>query len=291
MLHIIILPTQLDLIMQTNITINPLGKILVLPRWQPYRSIFSVTLKQILWRRKTILALLGSILLPVAIVLLFRLTSQSGRDVRDFIPIFTMMFYLLFLTVVIVFFHGTAIVADEIDGRTLTYLFVRPLRKSSILLSKFVAYLVGTILLITPSHLLITIIVATHPKMKIGLLSHVGMSLSYIGIISLGVLAYGAISVFLAVRFKHPVLWGLLIAFGWEKITLAPFVPINVKRVSVVHYLLALFPRDNMPKQPISMFLGDTPPSFWLAFVAIFLIAVMFLTLSIWIFQRREYLP
>ena len=277
--------------MQTDLNTSPSypDKATRTARWQPYWAILSVTLKQILWSKKTILVLLGSILLPAAIVLVFRFTSQSGRDVRDFIPMFTMMFYLLFLTVLIVFFHGTAIIADEIDGRTLTYLFVRPLRKSSILLSKFVAYLVGTILLITPSHLLITLIVATHPKMKVGLLSNIGISISYIGIIGLGVLAYGAISVFLAVRFKHPVLWGLLIAFGWEKITLAPLMPMNVKRISVVHYLLALFPRNNMPKHPIGEFLGDTPPSFWLAFVMIFLITVIFLTLSIWIFQRREY--
>ena len=113
------------------------------------------------------------------------------------------------------------------------------------------------------------------------------MSLRYIGVISLGLLAYGAIFTVLGARFKHSVLWGLLIAFGWEKITLV--VPGNIKKFSVIHYLLSIYPRHDLPTRPIQDFLGDSPASTGSAIIMIFLITALFLSLSIWIFQRREY--
>ncbi|MCH8291201.1 ABC transporter permease [Candidatus Poribacteria bacterium] len=256
--------------------------------WQAYRSIFKVTLRRMLWTKRTIFVLLV-VLLPVALSIVFRFTSQSARDVRNFLPMLTMIFYLQFVAVLIAIFHGTAIMADEIEGKTLTYLFTRPIQKSAILLSKFAAYFVGTIALIAPSHLLATLITDTHPRMKASFLFNIGMSFKYIGVLSLALLAYGALSTLLGARFKHPVLWGLLLAFGWEKITLVPGMPTSVKRMSTIHYLLAIFPRYGLPKRPTNGLLGDSPPPLWAAFVIISLITLLFLLLSIWIFRQREY--
>jgi len=255
-------------------------------RWHPYQVLFNFTLKQMLWSRRTIFVLLVS-LSPVALSIVFRLAPHRARDILAFIPMITMLVFLMFVTILIALFYGTGIIADEIDGKTLTYLVMRPLRRFSILLSKFAAYFVGTVVLITPAHLLATLIIATDPQNRESLLFNLGMSLRYVGVISLGLLAYGAVFTVLGVRFKHSVLWGLLVAFGWEKITLV--VPGNIKKFSVIHYLLSIYPRHGLPTRPIQNFLGDSPASPWLAIVMIFLITALFLSLSIWIFQRREY--
>ena len=248
--------------------------------------IFKLTLRQILRNKRTVFVFLGS-MSPVVPAIIFRLVDHSTRDALRFIPMLTMILYLMFVTILISLFYGTAIIADEIDGKTLTYLFMRPLRKSLILLSKFAAYFVGSVALIAPSHLLTTLIVATDPKVKGNLLFHLGMSLKYVGVMSLALLAYGAIFTAFGVRFKHSVLWGLLLVFGWEKIALA--VPGNIKKFSVIHYLLSIYPRHGSPTRLIQKFLGDSPASPGFAFVMILLIAVFFLCLSIWIFRRREY--
>ena len=254
--------------------------------WQPYREIFKLTLRQILRNKRTFFVCFVSVL-PVGLSVVFRLVRHSTGDARHFIPTMTVTLYLMFVMILIALFYGIAIIADEIDGKTLIYLFMRPLRKYSILLSKFAAYFVGAVALIAPSHLLTTLIVATDPKIKEDLLFHLGMSLKYIGVMSLGLLAYGAIFTALGVRFKHSVLWGLLVAFGWEKIALA--VPGNIKKFSVIHYLLSIYPRYNLPTRMFQRFMGDSPPAPWLAFMIILLIAAFFLFLSGWIFQHHEY--
>ena len=226
-------------------------------------------------------------MVPVGISIVFRLVHHSAGDACEFIPHLTMIFYLMFVTILIALLFGTAIIADEVDNKTLTYLVTRPLRKVRILLSKFAAYLVGTIMLVASSHLLTTLIVTTDPKIGENLLFHIGMSFKYIGVIGLGLLAYGAIFAAFGARFKHAVLWGLLVAFGWEKITLV--VPGNIKKLSVIHYLLSIYPRHGLSARMIQGFVGDSPASPWLAFVMIVLITALFLNLSIWIFQRREY--
>ena len=115
-------------------------------------------------------------------------------------------------------FYGTAIVSDEVDGRGLTYLQMRPIKKHGLLLSKFAAYMIGTVVLVTISHLLLTGIMETHPKLRDRLFV-VGMSFVYTGSLSLGLLAYGALAVLMSTRFKQPVIWMLLFVFGWEMVT------------------------------------------------------------------------
>ncbi|MCZ6680695.1 MAG: ABC transporter permease subunit [Candidatus Poribacteria bacterium] len=238
-----------------------------------------------LWSRRTILALLIS-MGPVGISIVFRFVSHSPRDTSQFIPMLTLI-YMMLVIVLIALFYGTAIIADEVDGRTVTYLFMRPLRKARILLSKFLAYWVGSIALVAPSHLISTLIISTDPKMRESLLFQIGLSCKYIGVISLGLLVYGAIFSTFGVRFKHPVLWGSIVAFGWEKILLV--VPGNIKKFSAVHYLLSIYPRYKLPAHPIKEMLGEYPPEPWLGFVMLVVITVLFLYLSIWMFQRREY--
>ena len=42
-------------------------------------------------------------------------------------------------------FYATSLVADEVEGRTLTYLLTRPITRASILAGKFAAYLATTL--------------------------------------------------------------------------------------------------------------------------------------------------
>ena len=209
--------------------------------------------------------------------------------VNRFMPQITLILYGLLVNLSAIF-YGTAIISDEVDGKGLTYLQMRPLSKSTILLSKFAAYLAGTVAIVGVSHLILTIIVVTHPKLDKNILFHFGMSLRYTAAMALSLLAYGAFAAALAAKFKHPVLWGLLFVMGWEGITASELMPMGIKRLSISHYLLTLFPSYRLPRGTISDFLGESPPSVWVALLVICLLTVGFLWLAIRIFREREYL-
>ena len=253
-----------------------------------YLSLFKVTLRQMFWSRRTALILLGCGL-SLLIALIFRFTVGSSGIVNRFIPMITLTLYGLLVNLSAIF-YGTAIISDEVDGKGLTYLQMRPLRKSTILLSKFVAYFVGSLAIVGVSHLILTLIVGTHPKLDKNILFHLGMSLYYTASMALSLLAYGALAATLAAKFKHPVLWGLLFVMGWEGITTAEFMPMGIKRLSISHYLLTLFPEYKVPRSQLSDFLGESPPSVWIALLVICLLTAGLLWLAIRIFREREYL-
>ena len=253
-----------------------------------YFSLFKVTLRQMFWSKRTVLILLGC-LLSLAIALAFRFIARGGGSVNRFIPLMTLSLYGLLVNLSAIF-YGTAIISDEIDGKGLTYLQMRPLRKSTILLSKFAAYLVGTVALIGISHLILTGIMITHPKLQNGVFFHLGMSLRYIAIMALALLVYGALATVLAVRFKNPVLWGLLFVMGWESITASPLMATAIKRLSISHYLLTLFPRHRVPRSDFNEALGTSPPSVWVALLVLFTLTAVLMWLATRIFRGREYL-
>lgn len=221
------------------------------------------------------------------ITVVFRFYARGPTSVKTFIPYITFWGYG-FLVNLSAIFYGSAIVSDEIDGQGLTYLQMRPLRKSFILLSKFVAYMIGITIFICISHLLLTGIVQTHPKLEDRWLV-LGMSFVYTGSLALGSLVYGALAVLLSVRFKHPVLWGLLFVFGWETITTIPPMPTGIKRIAFTHYLMTLFPEFKLG-DTLDNLLGDKPPTVWVASLVICLLTVGSMWLAIRIFRDREYL-
>src|SRR4029434_9205572 len=68
--------------------------------------------------------------------------------------IFGMMVWLLyirFIVPVLGVFYGTSLIADEVDDKTITYLFTRPIPRSAVLIGKYLSYLTCTILLVLPS--------------------------------------------------------------------------------------------------------------------------------------------
>ncbi len=253
-----------------------------------YFALFKVTFRQMFWSRRTVLILLGC-LLPIVIALIFRFVARGGGMVNRFIPQITLILYGLLVDLCAIF-YGTAIISDEIDNKGLTYLQMRPLRKSVILLSKFAAYFLGTIALIAVSHLILTGIMVTHPRLDKSVLFQFGMSLRYTASLALALLAYGAFAAALAAKFKNPVLWGLIFVMGWERITISPLMTMGIKRLSISHYLFTLFPRYKLPRSDFNEFLGSSPPPTWVALLVICVLSIALLYLAIRVFREREYL-
>jgi hypothetical protein len=62
-----------------------------------------------------------------------------------------------------------------------------------------------------------------------------GTVLRDLGVMALGVAAYGALFLWAGVSFKRPLVGGLIFVFGWESVAL--LLPGYVRRLTIAYYL------------------------------------------------------
>ena len=65
------------------------------------------------------------------------------------------LLFLRFIVPVLGVFYGTSLIADEVEDKTITYLFTRPVRRGAVLVGKYLAYLVCTTLVVLPSVMIV----------------------------------------------------------------------------------------------------------------------------------------
>ena len=66
----------------------------------------------------------------------------GGADVFDTI---LWLLFLRFAVPVLGVWYGTSLIADEVEEKTITYLFVRPIRRGAVVVGKYLAYLACTL--------------------------------------------------------------------------------------------------------------------------------------------------
>jgi len=228
--------------------------------WNSAFRVFDLSLGQMLWSRRSVLLglLLGG---PVAIAFALRVVFTfypSGFRINGVQPagvsIFGMMIWLLYIRFIIPVlgvFYGTALIADEVDDKTITYLFTRPIPRSAVLLGKYLAYLASTILLVLPSVMLVYFLVVPTGGSSIG--EAFPSLLADFGMVVVGLAAYGAVFALVGTRLKRPLVVGLVYAFGWEPAVL--MFPGYLKRLTVAYYLQALVTHEMPQDSAVSMVL------------------------------------
>jgi len=258
--------------------------------------VFDVALGEMLWSRRSVfLALVvGG---PVVVALVMRLVAMihapafriDGVGVAGPVAFGLMIWYLYlrFIVPILGVFYGTSLIADEVDDKTITYLFVRPIPRGAVLLGKYLAYLACTVLIVLPSVLLVYFLIvpigggsiaATFPDL-----------LKDLGLLALGLCVYGALFAFIGAQLRRPLLFGLFFAFGWEVATLS--LPGYLKRFTVAYYLQTLVPHA-MPQDSAVSFLQAWFAESLPAPVAIGALLAMlagFLLLAVRAVERREY--
>ena len=124
-------------------------------------------------------------------------------------------FFVRFCVPVLGVFYGTSLIADEVEDKTITYLFTRPIPRGAVLFGKYLAYLACTIFVVLPSVMLVWLLVV-----PIG--GSLGASfptcVKDLGLLALGLAVYGALFALIGAGLKRPLLVGLLFVFGWETV-------------------------------------------------------------------------
>jgi ABC-2 type transport system permease protein len=183
-------------------------------------------------------------------------------------------------------FYGTSLIADEIEDKTITYLFTRPIRRAAVLAGKFLAYLACTIFVVLPSVMLVYMLIVPLQGTLGGSFMDLVKDLT---LLALGLAVYGALFAFIGAKFKRPLLIGLVFIFGWEQAALA--FPGYLKYYTVAYYLQALVPHAMPNDGALSLIQGifRETPSMATSLLGLFVIWLVFLTLAGWIIERKEY--
>jgi len=255
--------------------------------------VFSLSLGEMLWSRRTVFLLLvtGA---PVFLALVARIVQGigivplrvNGAPV-DGPSVFGMMiwvFFLRFIVPVLGVFYGTALLADEVEDRTITYLFTRPIRRGAVLVGKYLAYLLCTSLVVLPSVVLVYFLLV-----PLGQVARTFTSFAAdLGLLALGLAAYGAVFALVGAALKRPLVSGIVFVF-WEQIAL--LIPGYFKRLTVAHYIQALVPHAMPSDGAVSLLqsvLTDNPP----ALVCLLVLAAV-ITVTLWLaastVESREY--
>lgn len=235
------------------------------------RRIFDLALGQMLWaRRATLLALAAGA--PILLALVTRVTLSSGSAVIQingrhiqsegvFSTAMTLL-YLRFIVPAVGVFYGTSLIADEVEEKTITYLFTRPIPRGAIVLGKYFAYVLCATSVVLPSAAVVFLVMVPFQDMA----PLFGSFVRSLGVLALGLGAYGAVFLWAGALFRRPLVGGLLFVFGWEQ--LAAILPGYVGQLTIAHYLRA----DTMS---VATLLAMTIAALWLAVRTI---------------ERREYL-
>lgn len=263
--------------------------------------IFDLSVGEMLWSRRTIFMLLvvGA---PVVIALFLRLLVGLGLPLFEQRPgggpnairitgpaIFGMMIWLLYLRFIVPVlgvFYGTSLMADEVEDKTITYLFTRPIPRGAVLIGKYLAYMACTGFVVLPSVVVVYLLIVPMQGSLGGAFPDLVKDLI---LLAIGLAVYGAVFAFVGARFKRPLLIGLIFIFAWEQGAL--MVPGYLKRFTVAYYIQGLVPHAMPSNSIVSLAQGlfrEIPTLgttvFWLA-----VIWALSLGFGAWIVARKEY--
>src|SRR5215469_6678923 len=170
--------------------------------------VFDLSVSEMLWSRRTIF--MGLVVgAPVAISLMLRLLDALGAPVFNVNgttmagpAIFGLMiwvFYLRFTVPVLGVFYGTSLIADEVEDKTITYLFTRPIRRGAVLIGKFIAYMACTVFVVLPSVVIVYLAIV---PMRGSLGGSFLDLVKDLALLAIGLATYGAVFAFIGARYK-----------------------------------------------------------------------------------------
>jgi ABC-type transport system involved in multi-copper enzyme maturation permease subunit len=197
------------------------------------------------------------------------------------------LLFIRFIVPVLGVFYGTALIADEVEDKTITYLFTRPIPRGAVLLGKYLAYLACTVLLVLPSVMLVFFLIVPTGGGSIGA-AFPGLAAD-LGMLVVGLASYGAVFALVGTRLKRPLVVGLVFAFGWEPAVL--LFPGYLKRLTVAYYMQALVTHEMPQDSSVSLLLQifHEVPSVAMSLLALSAIVGVSLWLAGRAVEHREY--
>jgi hypothetical protein len=161
---------------------------------------------------------------------------------------------------------------------------MRPIPKPTIMLGKYLALVWISSLLVLPTIFLSYVILYLGPDLR-PFMDDMGTLARDLGIVFLGLLAYGAMFTLIGAWVKHSILAGLIYAFGWEGII--SYLPGFTRKLTITHYLQSIFPHEDTAGA-IAMIIGERTGAIE-SVVTLVLLVFFFLAIASLILREKEY--
>jgi ABC-type transport system involved in multi-copper enzyme maturation permease subunit len=205
------------------------------------------------------------------------LVGRGQNEVRT-IPkdsmIFATVFQFFFLRLAI--FFGcvgifTNLFRGELLDKSLHFYLLAPIRREVLLVGKYLAGLIATVVIFTTSTALQLIAMGWHltgPAMTEYLHGpgpgHIG---AYLGVTALACLGYGSVFLAAGLLFRNPIIPAAVVLL-WESAN--PFLPAALKKISVIFYLQSMCPvvarPNDMPAlAALLLSSAEATPAIWAA--------------------------
>ncbi|HKW57036.1 MAG TPA: ABC transporter permease [Candidatus Acidoferrum sp.] len=267
--------------------------------WRLYVSQISVLVRNevrrnLFTRRRIWVYLLAVV--PVLILLAHNLFDHNGTDasyIENDTQVLAGIIQLYYLRLGVFFACMgifTWLFRGEMVQRTLHYQFLAPARREVLVIGKFLAgTIIATVLFEVAT---ISCFYLAYARFGSAGGSYVfdgpglGQLRSYLLVVALACLGYGAVFLALSLLFKNPIIPGLVL-LGWE--TFSPIFPAWAQRFTVVFYLKNLCP-VNLPLEggnAIFTVVAE-PVAPWLAVFGLLCLALAVLVLACFLIHRLE---
>lgn len=255
--------------------------------WPGVKKVFSFYFYLGKKAKKSRIFLLFSFL-PVVMAFIFRFSSIfSERQSLSGMFLYSNMImgiYLQFLILILSLFYGSSVSLEELEGKTLPYLFSRPVPKPAFIIGKYSAYTFLVIIMVVLSLVFSFIIMNIESLKDISIYKVLFRDMA---VLCLGIICYTALFTFAGTFIKKSIFFGLLFCFGWENVI--QYFPGSTQRFAIIHYLKSLLPPVSQKGFPFLLFkLEPTPVP--LSVLALLLMTGVFLILGCIIFSWKEYI-
>jgi ABC-2 type transport system permease protein len=256
------------------------------PWGDAFRAIFELALNGMIWTRRSLLmgVLLG---LPALFAVVYRVRLVADFTAQmtgfDLYGVIVALYVLSNALPLAALFYAVSLVADEVEGKTITYLLTRPVPRSAVLLGKFAAFLATTLGLLLPATV-VTFFLLVTAQGTASLSAAVPHLFRDLGAMAIGLLAYGALFTLMGVLLRRPVIPGLLFLYVWE---LLAHLPGYLPRFTISAYLRSLV-SHRPPAEGLAEVFGQALPV-GLSIFSLTALTLVFLAAAVGIFSRREY--
>lgn len=262
---------------------------------EPLKAIVGLSFRLMLRSRKTLaLALLA--LAPPAMALLGVAIAQVRSGATGFTGFglaseLFVSIYLHAFAIGLPLFYATSFIREEVDDKTITYLFVRPVPRAIIYAGKFIAGTLTSLALALPSAVLTFLILSSLDPVS-EVFRHTGVLVIDLGILALAIMAYCGLFGAFGTLLKRPLLWGIVFSIVWE--VFITHIPGYIHNFTILHYILSLLPHPSAQRGLLELFESLTSTSQTtpapVAIAVLLVLSAAFLALSCWVVSRREYL-
>jgi ABC-type transport system involved in multi-copper enzyme maturation permease subunit len=209
--------------------------------WRAFVASLGHGLATFLRRRRTHMAF-ALVLLPALIPLILPVLPRDSHDPISRDWILTQMieiFYISAVTPLLALFFAAMLVGEDVESQTISYILTRPVPRSAWVLGRFGAYLIVCSGLIFASIVALWLAVLPLPRPAAPDVDVLTL-LQYQGAAMMSLLGYGALCAYLGSLVRHPIVVGVLLIFGWQR--LAMLAPGVTDFLTIHKYAAALLP-------------------------------------------------